>query len=760
MRGHGTSPVRGLSMGLGMDFDMRPGAGSGPGAGPAVAAAVAVGVSAAAARAIMGRTAPGPRVRREAADWTDRLGRLLGNPVVGGVGRQFKNGVGNGTGGGNGMTNAAGGWSGLSGVGGWSGTAAVTAWRRAAADSVSSRVTGLAAGLAGALGVASAAGAAPRHIPGAARPGVLGRVHRADQAAFAWVASHHVPWANRALPALSRSANRSRLWMVAGASMALSGGRSGRRAALRGLGSVALASTVTNVLVKNWTRRPRPVLDLVPHVRRLPRQPWTTSFPSGHAASAAAFATGAALESRSLGAAAGVLATGVAFSRVYTGVHYPGDVLAGAALGAGVAVLTLRWWPRRPVVAAFAPQPRVRVPALPGGEGLIVVVNASAGPDGEVAPRLRELLPLAKIIERTATDDDTPADTGAAHDAEGTAGDTGSDAEAHDDAAAPQTNGTTGGGPGAPTVLGIPVTPVTADAGDVTGGTNDTPGIPAPAPAPAPTASGSDNDPVGSDLVELLRTAAAGAVVLGVAGGDGSINAAAKVALDFGRPLAVFPAGTLNHFAADLGLQRFEDTARAVRAGEAVLVDVAEIARDRTHDFGPLSAMEPEVFLNTFSVGVYPDLVRRRESLEGRIGKWPAMLVGLVEVLKEARPVKLRVNGRPRSVWLLFLGNGVYAPPGFAPTYRPNLHDGLLDVRLVDAARPAARIRLIAAVLSGTLARSRVYEASTARAMRLTEIQEGAPLAVDGEVRPGASQLRIAKGRRLVVYRPLGARRA
>ncbi|HSA52593.1 MAG TPA: phosphatase PAP2 family protein [Yinghuangia sp.] len=666
-----------------------------PGTGSAAAAVIAVGVTAAAARAIMGRAAADPGVRRQSAEWRDWAGHWLGTQA--GLGKQagstarLVTRAGKGTGDGNGMAKASGGWSGLSGVGGWNGTAAVTAWRRAAADSVGSRVTGLAAGIAGALGVASAAGAAPTRVPGApgSRPGMLGRIHRADQAAFAWVASHHVPWANRALPALSRSANRSRLWMVTAASMALSGGRSGRRAALRGLGSVALASTVTNVFLKNWTRRPRPVLDLVPHVRRLARQPWTTSFPSGHAASAAAFATGVALESRSLGAAAGVLAGGVAFSRVYTGVHYPGDVLAGAALGAGVAVLTLRWWPRRPMVAAFAPQPRVRVPALPGGEGLVVVVNASAGPDGEVAPRLRELLPLATVIERGAPDTDPEAQSGAT---------------AYDEN----------------------------------------------------TAAESD----GSDLVELLRSAASEAVVLGVAGGDGSINAAAKVALDFGRPLAVFPAGTLNHFAADLGLQRFEDTARAVRAGEAVLVDVAEIARDRTYDFGPLSGTEPEVFLNTFSVGVYPDLVRARESLEGRIGKWPAMLVGLVEVLKEARPVKLRVNGRARSVWLLFLGNGVYAPPGFAPTYRPNLHDGLLDVRLVDAARPAARIRLVAAVLSGTLARSRVYEASTARAVRLTEIQEGAPLAVDGEVRPGASQLRIAKGRRLVVYRPLGARRA
>ncbi|MYW02967.1 phosphatase PAP2 family protein [Streptomyces sp. SID3343] len=494
----------------------------------------------------------------------------------------------------------------------------------------------------------------------------MGKIHAADRAAFAWVATHHVPWANKALPALSRAANHSRLWAVTGAGMALSGGRSGRRAALRGLGAVALASTVSNVVLKSWVRRPRPVIDAVPLSRRLQRQPWTTSFPSGHAASAAAFATGVALESRPLGIAAGALAGGVAFSRVYTGVHYPGDVLAGAAMGAGLALVTLRWWPTRPAEAAKAPHARTSVPALGEGEGLVVVVNSSAGPEGDTAQRLRELLPGAKIVER-----------------------------------------------------------------------------------------GPDGD-----LVALLGQAADQARVLGVAGGDGSVNCAARIALERDMPLAVFPAGTLNHFAGDLGLIRLDDTVAALSAGEAVAVDVAELQRDHSHAFSDDGQeMGPELFLNTFSLGVYPDLVRFREELEGKIGKWPAMLVGLVRVLRDAGPVKMRVNGRPRSLWLLFLGNGEYAPEGFAPTYRPNLTDGLLDVRIVDASRPLARTRLVAAVLSGTLGRSRVYEASTARTVRISEIQEGAELAVDGEVRPGASQLRVAKGRRLVVYRPDGALR-
>ncbi|NEA08474.1 phosphatase PAP2 family protein, partial [Streptomyces sp. SID10692] len=99
---------------------------------------------------------------------------------------------------------------------------------------------------------------------------------------------------------------------------------------LRGAASLAVASVAINTVGKGAVRRERPILDLVPSVRQLKRQPVTTSFPSGHAASAAAFATGVALESKGWGAVVAPVAAAVAVSRVYTGVHYPSDVLAGA----------------------------------------------------------------------------------------------------------------------------------------------------------------------------------------------------------------------------------------------------------------------------------------------------------------------------------------------------------------------------------------------------------------------------------------------
>ena len=68
--------------------------------------------------------------------------------------------------------------------------------------------------------------------------------------------------------------------------------------------------------------------------------PTSTSFPSGHSASAFAFANAVAEELPVLGLPLRFLAGAVAYSRVHTGVHYPGDVLVGAILGSTVGGVT------------------------------------------------------------------------------------------------------------------------------------------------------------------------------------------------------------------------------------------------------------------------------------------------------------------------------------------------------------------------------------------------------------------------------------
>ncbi len=175
------------------------------------------------------------------------------------------------------------------------------------------------------------------------RGALLIRAGTVDRALFARVARGRTPWLDGALPRLSASANHSFLWMGTSAVMVACGGDAGRRAAVRGMGSVVVTSAIVNLAIKRAVRRPRPDRAEVPAVRQLRAQPLTTSFPSGHAASATAYAVGAGLEVPAVAPLLGLVAAGVAYSRIYVGVHYPGDVAVGCAVGAAVAAAGQRF---------------------------------------------------------------------------------------------------------------------------------------------------------------------------------------------------------------------------------------------------------------------------------------------------------------------------------------------------------------------------------------------------------------------------------
>ncbi|KJK48119.1 bifunctional phosphatase PAP2/diacylglycerol kinase family protein [Streptomyces sp. NRRL F-4428] len=481
-----------------------------------------------------------------------------------------------------------------------------------------------------------------------------GAFARWDRRLFDAVARRHWPGADRVLPRLGRAANHGVLWGGAAAALAVFGSAGTRKAALRGVASLALASSTINTVGKWSVRRPRPLLEGVPAVRQLAVQPQTTSFPSGHSASAFAFAAGVALASPGWGAVLAPVAASVAFSRVYTGVHYPSDVAAGAALGVGAAFVVRRL--ARDVREARAvpgdERRAVGVPALPDGAGLTVVVNTGSGTASAVPGVVRARLPKAEVIECQ-----------------------------------------------------------------------------------------------GPELLPALAEAASRATVLGVCGGDGTINAAATAALRADVPLAVFPGGTLNHFALDLGLIGPEGTCEALEHGEAVRIGVGR--------FSPGPDGEPGYFLNNFSIGAYPELLRHRLRWGPRIGGGPAALLAAWKVLRAERPVRLSLAGRSRSVWLLFAGNGTYHGTGPAPGRRDGLGEGLLDLRLVHGGgRPGPR--LLAAALAGPLSRSPVHAATRLRSLRIGSVPPGTPLAYDGEYAKAPRDLVLdALPDALTVYRPL-----
>lgn len=162
-----------------------------------------------------------------------------------------------------------------------------------------------------------------------------------DLAVYTAVADTPTSSLDRALGALSDAADYSRLSIAAAAVLATVGGRRGRAAATSGLASVAVTATVLNLGFKPLVRRRRP--DRLEHgvpLARHVRMPSSSAFPSGHSAAAFAFATGAGHVLPVAGFPLRALAALVAYSRVHTGVHYPGDVLAGALLGATIAQAT------------------------------------------------------------------------------------------------------------------------------------------------------------------------------------------------------------------------------------------------------------------------------------------------------------------------------------------------------------------------------------------------------------------------------------
>ncbi len=352
---------------------------------------------------------------------------------------------------------------------------------------------------------------------------------------------------DHALRLLTKAADHGRLWMGIAAVGAVAGRRT-RRGAIRGLVSLGGASFAANVLIKPLIGRRRPDPERTSIARRIGHLPWTSSFPSGHAASAAAFATGATLEVPWAGPVLVPLAVAVAYSRVHVGVHFRSDVWAGAAVGITVALIGRAMWPVKPWGPALTAAGTA--PALPQGEGLTVILNAASGSSDGAADAIGKALPRARILEWEP----------------------GSDLE---------------------------------------------------------------------DLVGDLPRA------FGVAGGDGTVAAVAQFAHRHHRPLAVFPAGTFNHFAKALGLDTDAHTVAAVENGVAGMVDLATI--------------DGVAFLNTSSIGHYPEMVRRRDKYAKRMGKWPATAYAIMRTLRHEEPIDLVINGEKHPVWIVFIGNGRYS---------------------------------------------------------------------------------------------------
>lgn len=170
---------------------------------------------------------------------------------------------------------------------------------------------------------------------------VVSQLHGLDLAVYRAIEQTRTPAIDTTLRRISHLANHSKLWLGVAALLFAFGGHKGRRAAVTGVVAIGVNSFLVNIPLKSIARRRRP--ERAPagdgNERHVP-MPTSRSFPSGHSASAFAFATAVTAFRPELGWGLRAAATLVAYSRVHCGVHYPGDVLVGSLIGMGVGEST------------------------------------------------------------------------------------------------------------------------------------------------------------------------------------------------------------------------------------------------------------------------------------------------------------------------------------------------------------------------------------------------------------------------------------
>jgi diacylglycerol kinase (ATP) len=237
-------------------------------------------------------------------------------------------------------------------------------------------------------------------------------------------------------------------------------------------------------------------------------------------------------------------------------------------------------------------------------------------------------------------------------------------------------------------------------------------------------------------LEEAGEAARSGAERLAIAGGDGSIAAAASAAGKAGIPVAVIPAGTANDFAAAAGLpEHLEEACRLAARGERRRpVDVAWLGE--------------RPFVNVASAGLPPQAARRAAGLKGSLGPL-AYLLGALAAAARSRPVEcaLACDGQPLfagSAWQATVGcSGAF---GAGSSVGGSTEDGLLHAVAVPAGSRLALLRRAYGLRRGNIGEQRGVASAPGRAVEL-DLPPGTELNVDGElVESGPVSVRIEPG--------------
>jgi YegS/Rv2252/BmrU family lipid kinase len=255
----------------------------------------------------------------------------------------------------------------------------------------------------------------------------------------------------------------------------------------------------------------------------------------------------------------------------------------------------------------------------------------------------------------------------------------------------------------------------------------------------------------GDDIAAAAREAAAGSgQIVVAAGGDGTVSAVAAALAGTDKVLGVLPVGTLNHFAKDLRIPLdLEAAVRTIKEGTVAAVDVGEV--------------NSRIFINNSSLGLYPQIVSRREAQQQRLarGKWPAFFWATIQALRRFPFLDLRIAFEGQEIFrrtaFLFVGNNEYEIAGFNLGSRACVNAGKLGLYLTHRTGRLGLFRLAFHALFGRVDQAKDFDVFRVTEARIETRRRRLLVALDGEVekmetplhyriRPAALRVLVPRG--------------
>lgn len=253
----------------------------------------------------------------------------------------------------------------------------------------------------------------------------------------------------------------------------------------------------------------------------------------------------------------------------------------------------------------------------------------------------------------------------------------------------------------------------------------------------------------GREIEDLAKKAVEKAEIIVAGGGDGTISTVAAEVSRAGKILGVLPLGTLNNFSKDLGIpQDVSSAVQTIGDGHVESIDLAEV--------------NGRIFINNSSIGLYPQIVLRRDEQQRRLGrgKWSAAFWAAWQMVRLSPFLKVRIelNGQSflRKTPFVFVGNNEYEMELYNIGRRPSLNDGELSVYFLHrGGRWGVSLLLLHTILGG-LRQWKDFEEVSTDQITIQTRKKRLHVALDGEVRTMQTPLTyrtLPKALRVIVPR-------